>query len=138
MRKAIFTLIAASVLAVMPVYGHHPFQAEFDWKKPTTLHGSVTKIEWAQPHALVTADAKDDAGVTGTWTVEMGSPTALPRYGWTQSLMKVGEKVSIDGWIAKDGSKRLNAKSVTLSNGRELFAGSSFFEMRKASDDDGS
>ena len=138
MRKAITTFVAAAVLAVMPVYGHHPFDAQFDWKKPTTLLGSVTKFEWAQPHALVTMEAKDDAGVIGTWTVEMGSPTDLTRYGWTQNLMKVGEKVSIDGWVAKDGSKRISAKSVTLSNGRELFAGSSFFDMPKTFDDDGS
>ena len=88
MGKAITTFIAAGVLAVMPVNGHHSFQADFDWKKPTTLLGSVTKVEWAN-----------------------------------------------DGWFAKDGSKRLSAKSVTLSDGRELFAGSSFFEMRKTSDD---
>ncbi len=138
MRKAITTFIAAAVLAVMPVYGHHPFEAQFDWKKPTTLLGSVTKFEWAQPHAQVAVEAKDGSGVTGTWTVEMGSPTDLTRYGWTQNLMKVGEKISIDGWVAKDGSKRISAKSVTLSNGRELFAGSSFFDMPKTFDDDGS
>lgn len=138
MRKAITTFIAAAVLAVMPVYGHHPFEAQFDWKKPTTLLGSVTKVEWAQPHAQMAIEAKDASGVTGTWTVEMGSPTDLTRYGWTQNLMKVGEKVSIDGWVAKDGSKRISAKSVTLSNGRELFAGSSFFDMPKTFDDDGS
>ena len=138
MRKAITTFIAAAVLAVMPVYGHHPFEAQFDWKKPTTLLGSVTKFEWAQPHAQVAVEATDGSGVTGTWTVEMGSPTDLTRYGWTQNLMKVGEKISIDGWVAKDGSKRISAKSVTLSNGRELFAGSSFFDMPKTFDDDGS
>jgi len=138
MRKAITAFIAAGVLTVMPVYGHHSFQSEFDWKKPTTLLGSVTKIEWANPHAHVTLDAKDDLGVNGTWTVEMGNPVTLTRYGWNKDVVKVGDRVSIDGWVAKDGSKQMNAKSVTLSDGRELFAGSSFFDMRKTSDDDGS
>ena len=138
MRKAITAFIAAGVLAVMPAYGHHTFQSEFDWKKPTTLLGSVTKIEWANPHAHVTLDAKDDLGVNGTWTVEMGNPSTLTRYGWNKDVVKVGDRVSIDGWVAKDGSKRMNAKSVTLADGRELFAGSSFFDMRKTFDDDGS
>ena len=138
MRKFIAALLATGVLTMMPVYGHHAFQSEFDWKKPTTLLGSITKVDWVNPHAQVTVDAKDDHGVAGTWTVEMGNPTTLTRYGWTQNLMKVGDKVSIDGWMAKDGNKRVNAKSVTLSDGRERFAASSFFDMKATADDDGS
>ena len=74
-------------------------------------------------------DGKDENGATGSWAVELSSPTALAKFGWTKDAVKPGERVTVDAWLAKDGSRRANAKSVTLSGGQELFAASSFFDM---------
>src|SRR5262249_44884515 len=128
MIKNVATAIAGLFLCVATLSAHHPFSAQYDWKKPVTLTGNVTKLNWVNPHVELTIDAKDDAGLSGTWTVELGSPAALQKSGLTSAVLKMGEKVTVDGWAAKDGSKRANAKSVTLSDGRELFAASSFFD----------
>jgi hypothetical protein len=111
---------------------HHPFDAEFDWKRPVTINGTVTKFEWREPHSMVEIKGKDEKGTEGQWTVELGGMSELNRSGWNRNQLKVGEQVRVDGWMAKDGSKKVSAKSVTPSNGREMFAGSSFFDMARA------
>ena len=108
---------------------HHPFDAEFDWKRPVTINGTVTKFEWKEPHSVVEIKGKDEKGTEGQWTVELGGMTELNRNGWNRNQLKAGEQVRVDGWMSKDGSKKVSAKSITPSNGREMFAASSFFDM---------
>jgi hypothetical protein len=92
----------------------------------------VTKFDWREPHSTVEIKGKDDKGIEGQWTVELGGMSELNRNGWTRNQLKAGKQVRVDGWIAKDGSKKVSAKSVTPSNGREMFAASSFFDIARA------
>jgi hypothetical protein len=113
------------LLASVPAIAHHSFAAEFDAAKPIKLTGSVTKVEWMNPHTYFYIDVKDEKGQTANWGLEMGSPNGLMRQGWTRNSMKIGDMVTVEGSAAKDGSNIGNARSVTLSNGQRLFAGSS-------------
>jgi uncharacterized protein DUF6152 len=120
-------VLAASVgliVATVPLFAHHSFAAEYDRNKPITLTGSVTKIEWINPHARFHMDVKDESGKLVNWEIELGSPAGLIRRGWTRTSLKVGETVTVGGYLAKDGSPLANSTTVTL-NGRRLFAGSS-------------
>jgi len=130
MKTKAFTcvLVAFTVLAAaLPAFTHHAFSAVFDDKKPIKLSGTVTKIEWQNPHTWFYIDVKDESGKSTNWGMEMGSPNLLIRSGWSRSSMKVGDVVSIDGFRAKDGSNNGNAQVVILtSTGQRLFAGSSF------------
>jgi len=115
-------LVAA---AALPVYAHHSFAAEFDASKPVKLTGAVTKVEWANPHIWVYLDVKDDQGRPQPWQCEGGPPNTLTRNGWSSNSLKVGDQITIDGVLAKDGSKTCNARAVKLPDGRSVFAGSS-------------
>jgi hypothetical protein len=107
------------------VQAHHAFSAEFDVAKPITLTGTVAKVAWTNPHAHIHVDVADRAGKVTTWDLELGSPNALMRRGWSARSVKPGDQVTVNGYLAKDGSSLANARSITLSDGHELFAGSS-------------
>jgi Family of unknown function (DUF6152) len=119
------------LLAAMPALAHHSFAAEYDAAKPVTLKGTVTKVEWMNPHARFYIDVKDDAGAVTNWEFELGSPNGLMRAGWTRNSLKQGDEVSVSGSLAKDGSHLANARTVTLADGRKVFAGSSENENKQ-------
>ncbi|HZI81746.1 MAG TPA: DUF6152 family protein [Vicinamibacterales bacterium] len=123
-------LVAASVA---PALAHHPFAAEYDWKKPVTITGSVTKFDWGNPHAMLTVKGRDEKGTEAEWTIELGSPGRLTVLGWNDRQLKSGDRVIVDGWLAKSAKKQVSGKSVTTPAGRELAAASSFFEEARAS-----
>jgi hypothetical protein len=111
--------------AVLPVLAHHSFAAEFDRAKPVTLTGTVTKVEWANPHARFYIDVKDDKGKVNNWDMELASPNGLMRRGWTRNSLKVGDVVTVTGWAAKNAPYVGNTSAVTLADGKKVFAGSS-------------
>lgn len=113
------------VVASAPGIAHHSFAAEYDASKPITLKGAVTKIEWTNPHARFYIDVKDDKGTVTNWNLELASPNVLTRQGWTRKSLEVGDQITVEGSLAKDGSKMANARVVTLANGKRVFAGSS-------------
>jgi hypothetical protein len=128
MRTKIVVVVAAVLLASAGrVLGHHSFSAEFDASKPFKMSGTVTKVEWMNPHTFFYIDVTDEKTKKVTnWAMEMGSPNGLMRQGWTRNSMKVGERVTVEGSLAKDGSPTGNARSVILeSTGKRLFAASS-------------
>ena len=129
-RKACFTMAAAFVLILcgtssITVLAHHSFAAQYDRNKPATLTGPVTKLDWINPHARFFIDVKDASGKVVNWEVELAAPAMLLRRGWTRNSLKIGEPVTVNGSLAKDGSNLLNATAVTLADGKKVFAGSS-------------
>ena len=130
MRLKLGVLVAGLVLlvAALPALAHHSFGAEYDAKRPVTLHGVVTRVDWFNPHARFSIDVKDENGNVTNWNLELASPNALRRLGWTKDFLQVGGEVTVVGVLAKDGSKLATARSVTLADGRKMVAGSSASE----------
>ena len=113
------------LMLAVPVFAHHSFAAQYDRDKPVTLVGPVTKIDWINPHARFFVDVKDANGKVVNWEVELAAPAMLMRRGWTRNSLKLGEPVTVNAFLAKDGSNLANASTVTLVDGRKVFAGSS-------------
>ncbi|HTR39037.1 MAG TPA: DUF6152 family protein [Bryobacteraceae bacterium] len=113
------------VLTSSAAYAHHSFAAEFDSDKPVQVTGTVTKVEWTNPHVRFYIDVKNDQGEVVNWNIELGPPLILRHLGWRQDSLKIGDQVTVDGYPAKDHSNMANAKKVTLADGRNVFAGSS-------------
>jgi hypothetical protein len=111
---------AVTVLAGMPLLAHHSLDAEFDDKKPVTLKGIVTKFEWLNPHAFISVDVTDAKGAVTNWALELASTSELKSAGWTRESLKVGDSMTADARLARDGSKRASAKTVTLATGKAL------------------
>jgi hypothetical protein len=116
--------VAGLLVSAVPALAHHSFAAEYDASNPVTLKGTVTKIEWTNPHARVYVDVKGADGALTNWNMELASPNALQRNGWTRRSLNVGDEVTVQGSAAKDGSKMANARTLTLASGRQVFAGS--------------
>jgi Family of unknown function (DUF6152) len=112
------------VLAVAPMLGHHSFAAEFDGSKPMDLVGTVTKVDWVNPHSWIYIDVKSDDGTVANWGLETGPPNVLYRGGWRRDTVKPGDSITVHGFVAKDGSHTLAARQITTPDGRRLFAGS--------------
>jgi hypothetical protein len=115
--------MGAALLAAAPVWAHHAFAAEFDGKTPVKLQGTVTKMEWINPHAWIHIDVKDKDGKVTNWMVECGTPNTLLRRGVNKNSVTAGMEIVVDGYQAKDGSNKANGRDVTFADGRKVFLG---------------
>ena len=122
--KVLLSVVAgiAALLAASAAEAHHAFAAEFDINRPVKLTGTVTKIEWTNPHAWVFMDAKDDGGNVQSWAVELVGINDLLRLGWGRDRVKTGDVVNVDGFGARNGTNTANAVSVRLANGELVWA----------------
>jgi hypothetical protein len=127
MRNLVLLTSVCVVLVGSGALAHHPFDAEYDRSKPVQLTGTVESFEWANPHASIKVKGRDTRrGTEGDWSVELGSPDELSRARWAQDTLKTGDKVTVRGWLARDGSMRVNARAVQTAGGRNFMAASSF------------
>ena len=131
MRTKLAVLVAGIALltGTRTIMAHHSFSAEFDANKPFKMSGQVTKVEWMNPHTFFYIDVKD-GDRTVNWAIEGGGPRMLYRNGWRTDSLKVGDQVTGDGWLAKDGSNLANMRTATLANGKTVFGASSGGDTR--------
>jgi hypothetical protein len=112
--------LAFVALAALPLFAHHELRAEFDEQKPVTLRGIVTRFEWNNPHALLYLDVQDASGAIVNWAVEWASPIELRTAGWTRNAVEVGNSVTVEAWLARDGSKLASGRTMLLVSGKRL------------------
>jgi hypothetical protein len=118
--------LALGLALALPLLAHHAFEAEYDFNKQATVSGVVTKVEWMNPHAHFYVDVKDNKGKVTNWNFELGALPVLLKQGWRRDSLKVGDRVTVEGFLAKDGTPGMaNARRVTLPDGRRVFGGSS-------------
>ncbi len=117
--------VAVAVASGTPTLAHHAFSAEFDSNQPIKLTGTVTRVEWINPHAWIHMTVKRKDGATETWMVEGGTPNTLMRRGFTRESLAAGTEIVVDGYKSKDGRLRANGRDLTFTDGRQLFMGSS-------------
>lgn len=122
-RLLAFTFGVVSVLT--PALAHHSFSAQFDIKKPVTLKGTVTGMDWINPHAWIHLDVKGPDGKVSSWSVETGSPNVLLRRGFNKRTLEAGSEIVVAGYMAKDGENKINGGAVTFADGKRLFLGGS-------------
>jgi hypothetical protein len=122
--KFMAAAILGGLAVAQPASAHHSFAAEFDGNKPVRLMGTITKIEWTNPHSYFYLDVTDSRGQVHNWACESGNPGALSRRGWKKGDIKFGDKLVVDGYLAKDGSHLIDARRVTLPDGRTVYGGS--------------
>ena len=125
MKRLAAVLVSAALFSAPAAFAHHAFSAEFDANQPITLRGTVTKMEWVNPHSWLYVDVKGPDGSVTNWAVEAGAPNAMFRRGWNKNSIPVGIEVVVDGYRAKNGKNIANGRDVTLPDGKKLFVGSS-------------
>jgi Family of unknown function (DUF6152) len=124
-RTIVFAISLLLMLHGTPTYAHHSVGAEFDLSKRITLHGLVTKVEWMNPHVYLYVDVKVD-GKTANWACETAGPNTLARQGWNRMSLKIGDRVTVVGYRARDGAFVASAREVVLADGRKVFVGSAY------------
>ena len=125
MARKLAGFVLACLAVGTPVWAHHSFTAQFDAKKPVTLKGTVTEVEWINPHAWIHIDVKGDDGKVVNWMVETGSPNILLRRGFTKKSLEPGTAIVVQGYMAKSGENKVNGGSVVFPDGKQLFLGGS-------------
>lgn len=132
MKRGIATLFTAIALLAsgLSLAAHHSFAAQYDANKPITLKGGITRIEWANPHIYFYIDVADSGGAMVQWAIEGGAPSTLYRAGWRKDSAKVGDVVTVNGFLARDGSKLVNMQRALLADGRNLFVGNSSYYQK--------
>lgn len=121
--RAVFAVVLGALVVSAPALAHHSFAAEFDADQPIELTGTVTKVDWMNPHTFFYIDVETEDGQYELWALELGSPNGLARRGWSRDSLKIGDTVTVTGARARDGSLKGNARSVVLASGQQLFNG---------------
>ena len=121
-RQALLIAVVGLLLSVAPLVAHHSFATQYDINKPVEMKGSVTKVEWTNPHARFYIDVKDDKGGVENWNFEMASPNVLARNGWKPNTLKIGDRVTVGGYMARTAPRMAIAGAITDATGRPLFA----------------